>query len=81
VIWSVVKKQKPSGFFGTNLLAAYLILVGCDSVIIVGTTTSSSVRATMVRFQPQLSRYPGSRSLLTAKLTAKQTRMGLLSSK
>jgi nicotinamidase-related amidase len=48
VIGSVVKKQKPSGFFGTNLLAAYLTLVGCDRVIIVGTTPSSCVRATMV---------------------------------
>ena len=48
MIGSVVKKQKPSGFFGTNLLAAYLTLVGCDRVIIVGTTTSSCGRATMV---------------------------------
>jgi maleamate amidohydrolase len=43
----VVKKQKPSGFFGTNL-ASYLTLLGCDSVIIVGTTTSGCVRATVV---------------------------------
>ena len=43
----VVKKQKPSGFFGTNL-AAYLTLLGCDSVIVVGTTTSGCVRATAV---------------------------------
>jgi maleamate amidohydrolase len=28
----VIKKQKPSGFFGTNL-ASYLTLLGCDSVI------------------------------------------------
>jgi hypothetical protein len=27
----VIKKQKPSGFFGTNL-ASYLTLLGCDSV-------------------------------------------------
>ncbi len=43
----VVRKQKPSGFFATNL-AAYLTLLGCDSVIVVGTTTSGCVRATVV---------------------------------
>src|SRR4051812_36139769 len=43
----VIKKQKPSGFFGTNL-AAYLRLLGCDIVIVVGTTTSGCVRATVV---------------------------------
>jgi maleamate amidohydrolase len=43
----VVRKQKPSGFFGTNL-TAYLTLLGADSVIIVGTTTSGCVRATVV---------------------------------
>jgi nicotinamidase-related amidase len=43
----VVRKQKPSAFFGSNL-AAYLNLLGCDSVIIVGTTTSGCVRATAV---------------------------------
>jgi maleamate amidohydrolase len=43
----VVKKQKPSGFFGTNL-ASYLTLLGCDSVIVTGTTTSGCVRATAV---------------------------------
>jgi maleamate amidohydrolase len=43
----VVKKQKPSGFFGTNL-ASYLTLLGCDGVIIVGTTTSGCVRATAI---------------------------------
>ncbi len=40
-------KQKPSGFFGTNL-TSYLTLLGCDSVIVVGTTTSGCVRATVV---------------------------------
>ena len=40
-------KQKPSGFFGTNL-QSYLTLLGCDSVVIVGTTTSGCVRATAV---------------------------------
>jgi nicotinamidase-related amidase len=43
----VVYKQKPSGFFGTNL-QSYLTLLGCDSVVIVGTTTSGCVRATAV---------------------------------
>jgi maleamate amidohydrolase len=43
----VVYKQKPSGFFGTNL-SAYLTLLGCDSVIVTGTTTSGCVRATAV---------------------------------
>jgi maleamate amidohydrolase len=43
----VIRKQKPSGFFGTNL-AAYLTLLGCDSVVIVGTTTSGCVRASVV---------------------------------
>ena len=43
----VIRKQKPSGFFGTSL-AAYLTLLGCDSVVVVGTTTSGCVRATVV---------------------------------
>ena len=43
----VIDKQKPSGFFGTNL-ASYLTLLGCDSVIVTGTTTSGCVRATAV---------------------------------
>jgi len=43
----VIRKQKPSGFFGTNL-AAYLTLLGCDGVVVVGTTTSGCVRATVV---------------------------------
>ncbi|MCQ8783600.1 isochorismatase family protein [Mangrovibrevibacter kandeliae] len=43
----VVYKQKPSGFFGTNM-ASYLTLLGCDSVIITGTTTSGCVRATVL---------------------------------
>jgi len=43
----VVKKQKPSGFFGSNLLS-YLTLLGCDSVIVTGTTTSGCVRATVI---------------------------------
>jgi nicotinamidase-related amidase len=43
----VVRKQKPSGFFGSNL-ASYLVLLGCDSVIVAGTTTSGCVRATVL---------------------------------
>jgi nicotinamidase-related amidase len=43
----VVLKQKPSGFFGTNL-ASYLTLLGCDSVVVTGTTTSGCVRATVL---------------------------------
>ena len=43
----VIHKQKPSGFFGTNL-AAYLTLLGADSLIITGTTTSGCVRATVL---------------------------------
>jgi nicotinamidase-related amidase len=43
----IVYKQKPSGFFGTNL-AAYLTLLGADSVVVTGTTTSGCVRATVL---------------------------------
>jgi maleamate amidohydrolase len=43
----VIRKQKPSGFFGSNL-AAYLTLLGCDSLVVTGTTTSGCVRATVV---------------------------------
>src|SRR5262249_33498808 len=43
----VVYKQKPSGFFGTNL-ASYLTLLGCDSIVVTGTTTSGCVRATVL---------------------------------
>lgn len=43
----VVLKQKPSAFFGTNLVS-YLNLLGCDSVILTGTTTSGCVRATAI---------------------------------
>jgi len=43
----VVLKQKPSGFFGTNMVS-YLTLLGCDSVIVSGTTTSGCVRATVL---------------------------------
>ena len=43
----VVLKQKPSGFFGTNMLS-YLVLLGCDSMIVTGTTTIGCVRATVL---------------------------------
>jgi nicotinamidase-related amidase len=43
----VVYKQKPSGFFGSNLMS-YLTLLGCDSIIVTGTTTSGCVRATVI---------------------------------
>ena len=43
----VITKQKPSAFFGTNL-AAYLTLLGCDSVVMTGTTTSGCVRASVL---------------------------------
>lgn len=43
----VIYKQKPSGFFGTNL-TSYLTLLGCDSLIVTGTTTSGCVRATVL---------------------------------
>lgn len=43
----VVRKQKPSAFFGTNL-ASYVNLLGCDSLIMTGCTTSGCVRATVI---------------------------------
>ncbi len=43
----VIKKLKPSGFYGTNL-ESFLTLLQADSVIIVGTTTSGCVRATAI---------------------------------
>jgi maleamate amidohydrolase len=43
----VVYKQKPSVFFGSNLIS-YLTLLGCDSLIVTGCTTSGCVRATVV---------------------------------
>ena len=43
----VIGKQKPSAFHGTPL-AGYLVQLGCDSVIVTGTTTSGCVRATVV---------------------------------
>ena len=43
----VIYKKKPSGFFGTNM-TSYLTLLGADSVIVTGTTTSGCVRATVL---------------------------------
>lgn len=42
----VVRKQKPSGFFGTPM-QSYLTLLGADSLIVMGTATSGCVRATV----------------------------------
>lgn len=41
----VIRKLKPSGFFGTNL-ASFLTLLKADSVLVTGTTTSGCIRAT-----------------------------------
>jgi nicotinamidase-related amidase len=43
----VVYKQKPSAFHGTNLLS-WLMLLGADSLLVTGTTTSGCVRATVL---------------------------------
>ena len=43
----VVLKQKPSAFYGTNLMS-YLTLLQCDSLLITGTTTSGCVRASVL---------------------------------
>ena len=43
----VIYKQKPSAFFGSNL-ASYLVLLGADSIIVTGTTTSGCVRASVI---------------------------------
>jgi nicotinamidase-related amidase len=43
----VVRKEKPSAFFGSPL-QSYLQNLGCDSVIVTGTTTSGCVRATVL---------------------------------
>ncbi len=43
----VIRKQKPSVFFGTNLVS-YLNLLGCDSLIMTGCTTSGCVRASVI---------------------------------
>lgn len=43
----VITKEKPSAFFGTPL-ASYLTLLGCDSILLTGTTTSGCVRASVL---------------------------------
>jgi nicotinamidase-related amidase len=43
----VIYKQKPSGFFSTPLLS-YLVLLGVDSLLVTGTTTSGCVRASVI---------------------------------
>ena len=43
----VIRKQKPSAFFATQL-QSYLTFLGCDSVIFTGTTTSGCVRASVI---------------------------------
>lgn len=43
----VVHKQKPSAFAGTPF-QSYLTLLGCDSILVTGTTTSGCVRATVI---------------------------------
>ena len=43
----VIEKLKPSVFFGSPLLS-FLVLLGADSLIVAGTTTSGCVRATVV---------------------------------
>jgi nicotinamidase-related amidase len=43
----VVRKDKPSAFFGTAL-ASHLVARGIDTVVVTGTTTSGCVRATAV---------------------------------
>ena len=43
----VIEKLKPSAFFSTPL-QSFLVLLGADSLIVAGTTTSGCVRATVV---------------------------------
>jgi len=43
----VVLKQKPSAFAGTPF-QSYLTLLGCDSILVTGTTTSGCIRATVI---------------------------------
>lgn len=43
----LLRKSKPSAFFGTGLLH-YLLELGVDTVIVTGTTTSGCVRATVL---------------------------------
>lgn len=43
----VIRKTKPSAFFGTPLMS-YLTELGVDSLVVVGTTTSGCVRASVI---------------------------------
>jgi nicotinamidase-related amidase len=43
----VIRKQKPSAFFATNLVS-YVNLLGCDSLVMTGCTTSGCVRASVI---------------------------------
>ncbi|GAB2964983.1 isochorismatase family protein [Amycolatopsis acidiphila] len=43
----LIRKTKPSAFFGTPLMS-YLTELGVDSLIVVGTTTSGCVRASVI---------------------------------
>lgn len=43
----VIRKHKPSAFFGTPL-QSFLVQLGADSLLVTGTTTSGCVRATVV---------------------------------
>ncbi len=43
----VIHKHKPSAFFGTPTLS-FLVQLGVDSLIVVGTTTSGCVRSTVI---------------------------------
>lgn len=43
----VISKYKPSAFFGTTL-DSYLVQLGVDSLILVGTTTSGCIRGTVL---------------------------------
>ena len=43
----VIKKQKPSGFFGTPLMS-FLVDLNVDSLLVTGTSTSGCVHATVV---------------------------------
>jgi nicotinamidase-related amidase len=43
----VIKKQKPSGFHGTNMMD-YLVNLKVDTLLVTGTTTSGCVRASVV---------------------------------
>jgi len=43
----IIYKQKPSAFAGTPLMS-YMMLLGADSILLTGTTTSGCVRATVL---------------------------------